>query len=62
MNDDKVLEALQVIKKYCEEQNFNCEGCKFYVETDKRCALAITSPADWEINVDKKYKFILWEE
>ena len=52
MNDDKVLEALQVIKKYCE-------GCKLYVETDKSCTLDITSPADWEINVDKKYKFIL---
>jgi hypothetical protein len=59
MNDDKVLEALQVIKKYCEEQNVNCEGCKLYVETDKSCTLDITSPADWEINVDKKYKFIL---
>ena len=59
MNDDKVLEALQVIKKYCEEQNANCEGCKLYAETDESCTLDINSPVEWKINIDKEYKFIL---
>lgn len=34
MSDDKVLEALQVIKEYCKEQEDICENCKFYDETD----------------------------
>ena len=33
MNDDKVLEALQVIKEYCKEQENVCENCKFYNES-----------------------------
>ena len=59
MNDDKVLEALQVLKKYCEEQKANCESCKFYIEAYNSCTLSINSPNEWKINVDKEYKFIL---
>ena len=59
MDDDKVLEALQVIKKYCGEQALPCKGCKLYDETGEGCRLENESPADWKINVNKEYKFIL---
>ena len=59
MNDDKVLEALQVIKKYCEEQGQPCKSCKFYNEAGECCALTIDAPFEWKINVNKEYKFIL---
>lgn len=59
MNEDKVLEALQVIKKYCEEQEPPCKGCKFYDETGDGCIFENESPAEWKINVNKEYKFIL---
>lgn len=56
MSDDKVLEALQIIKKHCEEQGINCENCKL----SKRGECAIDfPPSDWKINVNKEYKFIL---
>lgn len=58
MEDDKVFEALQVIKEYCGEQESNCEGCKLYYE-DGGCALTNYVPDEWKINVNKKYKFIL---
>lgn len=59
MSDDKVLEALQVIKEYCKEQGDICENCKFYDETDEACILENVEPVDWKINVNKEYKFIL---
>ena len=59
MSDDKVLEALQVIKEYCKEQENICENCKFYDETDEVCILENVEPVDWKINVNKEYKFIL---
>ena len=59
MSDDKVLEALQVIKEYCKEQEDICENCKFYNKAGEGCTLSIEAPADWKINVNKEYKFIL---
>lgn len=60
MNDDEVLEALQVIKKYCGEQaQDSCKGCRLYNEAGKGCTLSIDSPFEWRINVNKEYKFIL---
>ena len=59
MNDDKVLEALQVIKEYCKEQENVCENCKFYSESYESCIFYNVEPAVWEINVNKEYKFIL---
>lgn len=58
MEDDKVLEALQVIKEYCRGQNLDCENCRLWDGNDS-CTLSIDVPSDWKIKQNKEYKFIL---
>lgn len=70
MKSQKLLDALKTIKKYCEKQSFDCEGCLFKADSDRGfdCCLLSRNPCDWhpwkwitddafkEIDMDRDYR------
>lgn len=52
---EQIVKALIVIKNECDG---NCSG-DCYFETAGKCKLRMTSPEDWEINDDNRWKALL---
>ena len=46
--NEKITEAMEIIKAYCEEQN-GCEGC--YFDRCDSCFFALCDlPCDWDVD------------
>lgn len=48
---EEVLQALQVIKDECDEQQNLCTDCPFYI--NYTCKIVTNEPHDWNLRIKK---------
>ena len=51
---DDALNALKVIKEFCEMNENSCTNCPFRANNANECALSYDSPNSWNLNETKE--------
>ena len=55
---EEIVNALNLIKKVCEEQSDCFDSCPF--ETNGRCAISeFDNPSEWNVNIENSWKVLI---